>query len=36
MAELGGVDLVISTEERQPGEVAIEVEGLLRERGIAA
>ena len=34
MAGLDGVDVVISTEERQPGEVAAEVEVMLRQRGI--
>jgi predicted kinase len=32
MKDLGGVDLVISTEGRQPAEVAAELERALRER----
>lgn len=33
MQELADVDLVVSTEGRQPGEVAAQVEAALRERG---
>jgi hypothetical protein len=32
MKSLSGVDLVLSTEGRQPGEVAAEVEAALRQR----
>lgn len=35
MPRLGEVDLVLNTENRQPPEVATEIEGILRERGIA-
>ncbi len=32
MEELGGVDLVLSTEDRQPGELATSIEAALRGR----
>ena len=34
MPDLSGVDLVISTEGRQPGEVAAQLEAVLRERKV--